>query len=723
MREQTRLRQTSRQRVWRGSYVALAALYCLLSVGGLAAIAIAQSPPTTTVDVTVLSISPYNDPTTPLHIELKIRNKGQLPIDNGRVQLLVFPKVGSRSELRSALNGNPHRSSRTPYATGDDLHETLEPGQETTVTVTRDLVGLSNVFRKGGNGEGVYPLQLRIEGLDRELWTGWAAMVFLSSSPSSKLNVAWVIPVHTPAMADTDGPVGGTGGRQIQSLYTGKRVDRALGPDGSLLTLSKSFPKLSSLSATFAPTPLTLDEVAEISRGYRRHETTRTVDARITDGAPRGAQVVIAQLRQAVAPSNVEIATVPYARADLVTLMHNGLGSDVATQLSFGHQQAAKVLGRGPNSRLLVPADLRLDEGAIGTASALGIRTVVLDEANVQPQQEPFGAIKPVTVEGSGGARLTAVLADTAIRERLETSETADPTLRAQAVLAETASSYFELPAIAAGRGVVLASAVSPDPRTVASLAKGLAVAPWLKMRSISGFIQALPSTAPSQHVTVTTVAAPSTLAALRTARRAINVLSLVIVGAPGATDPLERLLLAAESADWTNNVHGTELARAVRTRAEAIVSAVKAVHGRQITLTSRTGQLPVTIFNGTSYKVHVLVRLASTKVVFPEGESRPVDVADTPKTITIPAKARTAGAFGVSVQLRTPNDEYPIGGDEIIVRSTAVSLVALLAMGGGALVLLAAWIRRGGHKNGRDRKRARKRDRATFADGTVQPA
>ncbi|MHB8510794.1 MAG: DUF6049 family protein [Actinomycetota bacterium] len=677
------------------------------------------TPPQSSVSVSILSFSPYTDPSTPLHVEVLVHNMGQLPIDNGSVHLQIYPRVGSRSELAQNLDGNPQRDILLEAP--NDFSAPLEPNDDTTIKFDLNLPALANTFRASAQRDGVYPVGIHVRESDRDLWVGWTAMVFLTSKPATKLNVSWILPVHTPTMLDDEGVDGGIAGHPLVPAYRGERVARAVGPSGSLLSLSESFQKLAALGVTFAPTPMLLDELNDIAKGFRQHDPTRSIDVAPKDATPRGASAVLDRLRRAVALRTVEIASVPYSRADLIDLLHDSLPGDVTNQLALGNHQIAADLGRGPNKKILVPGNLQLDDGSISAVVASGVRTAVLRENSLPPQPGLYGAQRPVIVQGADGAQLTALLSDDKIQQRLETdtSPTPDPVLRAQAVLADIASTWLELPNDAS-RGVVIATSITPDVATVKTLADGLSKAPWVKMRSISGFIASVPADQTPQRVSEQAVPAPLTLQEVGKAKGAVGVLSLVISSPQNATEPLDRLILGAESADWEVGTHGYSLAHAALVQANRIVSAISVSAGRQVTLTSRTGTLPVTILNGTSFKVRVMVRLISAKVSFighaPRQNPQTRELDNTPVTLEFTALARTAGAFPVTVQLLTPDGQFRFGGNDIIVRSTVVSLVALLAMGTGAIIMLAAWIRRGGHRKGG--KRAR-----TVPDGTPATA
>jgi hypothetical protein len=63
--------------------------------------------------------------------------------------------------------------------------------------------------------------------------------------------------------------------------------------------------------------------------------------------------------------------------------------------------------------------------------------------------------------------------------------------------------------------------------------------------------------------------------------------------------------------------------------------------------------------------------------------------------TIDFSVETRATGSFPLQATVYTPDGRIVLSRVDIVVRSTAVSAVALAATGGGALFLLFAWVRR----------------------------
>jgi hypothetical protein len=657
-------------------------------VAALAALIPSPVPAAAAGDVTArfTAFVPWTAADRPLSFSLVVRNERPTPVDDAGVKLTIYERVLSRSALRSALDGRPLGDELA--VTTEALAETLAPGEERAVSVQRDLASLANVFRPGRRGlGGVYPVKIQMRGAGRTLATGYSAIVFFSGPPAPRLNVAWIVPVHRPPMFDGE-------------AYNGAVVDRELSSGGPLAHMASLLSTHAGAPLTIAPSGVLLEELADLADGYSRREHGEVRAVGPDDPTARAAAGALSALKTAAAPGTAEVAGAAYAFADLVALVHADLAGDAGRQVALGRARVAALLGREPNPTLFVPAGLRLDARSAESAAGLGIRRLVLDPDALPPQESLFGPDRPVRATGSGDVHLDALLADAPIRERLESmAEDADPVLVAQGVLAETASSWFERPALSGGRGIVIGTGAMPDPRVAEPLLAGLAGAPWVRLRTASDLLAAVPPLDEPQPL-VTGSAGPGTvLSAVRAARRAVQTLVRVVVTPDGPSEQLDRLLLAAESADWTGKpAGGIALARAARAQAEALLAKIRAP-GRRVTLTSRAGQLPVTLLNDTGLTVRVRVRLSSAKVEFPEGPSRVIELSQRATTLTFPAVARATGAFGVAVEIRTPDGDVVIGSGQVIVRSTAVSAVALAATGGAGVFLVVAWLRRSGKR------------------------
>lgn len=640
------------------------------------------------VAVRFTSFSPWTEPARPLRISLAVTNRAALPVEDLFVRLTFFRRVITRNELRRALDGQ--RSADVVAVTTEGLDQAIPPGGARTIRIERSLPGLSTAFRPGQGRSGVYPMDVELVDARGTLGRWHTAIAFLIVPPPARLNVAWIWTVHASPTLDRHGAVDPEGAAD------------ALGPGGLAQTVA-TLAAGRSAPVTIAPSGALLDALAALASGG-------------TPAAPAGspapspgpalpgplttlARKALDDLRLA-ASGPMQLALLPYGRADLSELWRAGLRGDVRRQIREGRAAAVRAFGASPGSGLLLPPRLRLDPEASRDVRALGIRRLVLNAADFPGVDDPvarglgFGATRPVLVEGGDGARFEALLADPDIRARLARAG-GDPMLQAQAVIAETAASFLEVPALADARLIVVAHDRTPDPAVARALLAGLGGAPWIRLRTASDAFREFPPEEDALRLPRVAAGRGPVLQAARRARDVVDRLREIVLDPAPEVALLDRLVLASESADWAENPRaGRRLASAARARTLEMLNGVRTAD-RHVTLTARTGELPVTLVNETGLRVRVRVRLEAVKVSFPRGATRTVVLGDRIRTLSFAAHARATGSFTVTVRLETPDRKRSIGTGEIVVRSTAVSAVTLIATGGGMLVLIAAWLRR----------------------------
>ena len=634
------------------------------------------------------SFSGWATPTRPLSIAIEVTNSGATPLQDVSAVLTIRDRVRSRSALRASLDGNA--SGDTLATTTEQLDQTIAPGSKTTLTVQRDLGSLASSFRSGRAVSGVYPLGIEVQAGGRKVADLSGAFVFLASTPDAPLNLVWVMPIHRPLAADANG------------VYTKSSIESELAAGGTARAITDLLANHPTAALTVAPTGLFADQILDLSNGFPTRDDRGLHAVPATDPLAQAAGDLAARMKAALSSPAFEVATATYARAALPSLLSGGLAKDAERQITVAQQRVQAAFGRAPNPALLVDGAYRADERTARMFGALGARTLILDPAVLRNKVEGrFGADR---VEDVRAASLSfdGLIVDAPIRDRLELANT-DPVLDAMGVVAETAAAYFELPTLAAGRMLVVATSSAPDPAVASPLLDVIAQAPWLKLRTASNAAAdpALRPTGDTQRLNDIPAEPAARFAQARAARGSLDTLSRVLVAPSGAEeiDRIDRTILSSESADYdAGHDIASGLARAVRDTTLQRLGQIT-VPPRRVTLTSRGGQVPVTVVNATGYTIHIKVRLDSQKVAFPTGSTRTIEVpgregGTTFGTLAFELEARAAGSFPIAVLLETREGDL-VGNGQILVRSSAVSAVTFMATAGGALFLAGAWARR----------------------------
>jgi hypothetical protein len=110
------------------------------------------------------------------------------------------------------------------------------------------------------------------------------------------------------------------------------------------------------------------------------------------------------------------------------------------------------------------------------------------------------------------------------------------------------------------------------------------------------------------------------------------------------------------------------------------------------VTLTARSGKIPITVANGSAERVTVVLRLTSPKVDLPAASEPFVLEPGRRTTQLLQVGTRATGTFPIRVDVLTPDGEQTIAGGDVRLTSTAFNRVALALTGGAAGLLLLWW-------------------------------
>jgi hypothetical protein len=659
----------------------------------------AQSPsPSSTPSsslIRVAAISPFVDATHSFGIRIQVTNTGEAALADVAVTVTFLRPVHSRSELRAALGG-----ARPTGFAGSPLRASVGgpvvPGDQRQVSLHATAAQMSGILAR----TGVYPVEITVTHSAGES-SVFTALPFLGEAPEAQLNVTWILPVARPTVTSADRVYPLDAMRALSLDVLQQQLSVIAQRPGALLTL--------------APDPALIDAVGDLAA----HPKTATGGGADPARAAADATALLQAFRQAASAVG-EIATVPYAPVDLAMLAHAGLRDDLARQIAYGRAVVQARTGHSP-AGILVPPTLSADRTSLAVIATQQISAIALQTSSLgapvpgDPRLRPdlFGPSQPIHIRAGDGT-IGGLIPDDALAARLDDGE--QGALLAQAVIAETASAWLELPSYATQRLLVLDSRTTPSPTALAAGIDGLRAAPWVRMRTATDALSTLlpPAVAPANDAVQLPMLDPGDRSFLRAARRAR--VSLGALGAITHDTPLpeaaelDRSVLLAESAEWNADpARGTALAEGVIARVRAVLGGIGVAPGRHVTLTSRAGSVPVTVLNRNDFGVRVRVTLVSAKLDFPEGSSRTIDLRPrgdrAASTIDFAIETRATGSFPLEVRIESPDGRLLLSRGSIIVRSTAVSAVTLAATGGSALFLLFAWVRRGARRRKQGRR------------------
>jgi hypothetical protein len=455
-------------------------------------------------------------------------------------------------------------------------------------------------------------------------------------------------------------------------------------------------PPLQPVPVTWVVDPMLLDDATAMTGGYR---VGRDGDA--TDGT--GADTAFAWLAQlrAAAGGGV-VLPLPYGDPDVTAAVRSLLSGELQVAAA---SDGSLVDDLGPATRLSYawPAGGFIDQRALTALVASGTSTVVLDStalpyADGTPNETP-------SARTTLSANLDALLVDDgldAIVDSGATYPTAGP-LAVQRLLSELLMIQAEQPFDE--RWFVLAPdrRWSPAPEFAATILSATGQVPWIAPVTLDE-VAASP---PYEKVQRKALDFPqsarqallprSYLDAVRDLKEQVDAFRSILPPGAAQARSLDIALLRLLSSAWQTNPTGADqrLAALDKTVSDAMAKVHIATEDNSlVTLTSDTGNVPVTVTNDLDTAVTVVVTVddslqfdvehSRVSRTIPPHRSVPVDIR---------ATAKVSGQFPLFVSLYTPADRGRQYGDtvRINVRATAYGRAALAITAGATAALLVA--------------------------------
>lgn len=421
-----------------------------------------------------------------------------------------------------------------------------------------------------------------------------------------------------------------------------------------------------------------------------------------------------------------QVLASPYVDLDTGAWVAAGLDPEFLAQLTTGAQLTTTVLGVTPDGRTTV-ADPTVTLEALALLRGLGLEQIVVPaDQLVDPPATDLTFTETFEVADADGQTVTAITADADLGDRLTATD--DPVLNAHLALADMAVLYNDAPA--RSRGVALDLGADVDPTTLATLLAALAapVPAGSEARAVVSPVTlddlfrvtemaTVESQSRSTNLVIGYRSAPSGPlgdypSRLRATERQLSGYRSLTALAPGTTAPLDQAV-ALSGAVGLSAAERNAVLDAVNERIDADVAQVVAPLQQFVTLTSRSGKIPLNLENRLPIPVLVHVVLDSVKLEFPAGNLIEVELPAASTTrLDVEVTTRASGAFPLEVNVRSPDEVLRIADTSFTVRSTAISGVGLvLSVGAGAFLLL--WW-------GRHWRKVRRARQLVAADGTA---
>ncbi len=594
---------------------------------------------------------------------------------NLEFDMTLFPAVATRSEFGETL---ADQMSDSPLvALQPVLLSSLRPEANGDVILT---IGIRDPALPRDPArvllpprDGVYPLRVEL----RDRLTGTVVDHFVThilNTPelhaTPKLGLALVLPVHADPSLQPDG-------------------SRPLPRDDTLSAMAQGVDAVRNTPFTLAPTPETMVALAAS-----------------TD--PK-AKALLASIKTTSADHPV--LTGPYVPANLAGLAAAGLDGEVASQMGRGAATLTDLVGARLDPRTWM-AQEALDPNFIDTLAGRGYDRVITGEDLLAPVPDQKLTLTGPFVLSGRQTRVQAVAADAGLAAPVD--NTGNQSLLGYQLLADLAVIYLDRPGDDEQRGVAAVAPLGwrPSHQFLDVVTGGLGASPILEPISVDTLFSSVPDARDDSGALLVrkpAVAAPvpggiaDVAGELRSARRQLDSLGSVLGSGNTTSAVIEERILLAESADLkTKRQRDLYLESADRLVDEQLHD-IQMPSGRSITLTARTGEIPVTFQNNTGKPVKVVVKIESDKLDFPRGTTESLELTRLNTTERFPVVARTSGAFPMRITLESPDGNLVVGRTRITIRSTAASGVSLV-VALGAAAFLAVWWGRNAMKGRRAR-------------------
>ncbi len=524
---------------------------------------------------------------------------------------------------------------------------------------------------------GVYPLDLELRNADDAPVTAVRTMLVVAEADrptvAQRLGVALVVPITAPPSFLPDGA-------------PDRAVLGAFRPGGRLGRTALALRAVPEVPATLAPTAETLEAWAAEAR------TDATVAA--TFDALR------------TATSGRAVLEGPYLPVDLPSLLADGPSAAADDVLARGTGRVGALLGTAtdPRTRVLRPAS----PAALARLRAAGAERFVVEAGALEPTPETrLTPAQPVilTVPGGGAEPAPALVTDPGIQKLLVAPGSAART--AQLVLAGLALVALEAPNQPRVATVLLPDGDGTSAGLTEDLLLGLRDNPFLRPITVPDAFAGVPTEPPpvrangtpgSSLRVVAPGATPRTVvgdATYRALRGRWSAFAATTRPGDPAVAAADRSLLAAVSSAWSVDdapaLVAGHLAVVDRSIGD-LLARIDIPDPRTITLTSRSGSIPLTFVNDTGFPVRLRAALSSDKLFFPEGSVLDLELPPRSTTVRVAVEARTSGTFPVDLAVTSTDGVLPVSQRQLQVRSTYVSTVGWVLMASATGVLAVWW-------------------------------
>jgi hypothetical protein len=602
----------------------------------------------------------------------------------GRVEVSLYPRLYTRTAFRQSLTGD--FNSSPDYYSGalkvSDL-PAVGGGVQLRLPINpagglSQAAGMLQPAYLSSTNFGVYPMQIGMVNASGST-VGRPITTYLVWVPGPtglpRLSVSWVLPVQASPAVEPPG-------------YA------KLNPT----EMSDINAEIRSL-ASHPTVPVSLQVEPQVA-------------AALSNGGPAG-RATLAALGGLAGDPYHQILPATYVPVDLPSLATSGLTGEIGDQVTAGANTLRTLLHASPSNDTWA-VNGPMDPTTVSVLRARGATRLVVPDSDLRTFSYNFTFARPVLLTSNPGVE--AVGADTGLESHF--TNRGDQVLQGEQLLAELAMIDSETPGQTRGVAILAPQTWTPSADFIDTVLGGLHGNPLLQATTVDQLFSSVPpATADGQtlarSLTDNHPAPFPGTADVHRGRRELAALAATYPGATAMRAELDRRLLALESSTLSTAGRFGAMKR-FDAAVDRQLGKVAVPPNVSLTLTARNGTLPLTVVDRGPVPARVVLRLTSQKLNFrpftpPAGTCQTSATAVTCQlrisgpvaALKVPVQTRTTGVFSLLLTLRAPGSAVSLSQARYTVRSTAVSLVAVVLMIGAGLLLVVWWIRdrRHGHR------------------------
>jgi hypothetical protein len=649
-----------------------------------------------------------------LTISGQVENDGKSAITGAHVGLRMpwGGALSTRSSIKSA-------ASRTGYTNADDGDEI--PGHTATVadipagghvsytlTVPVSALDLAD--------DGVYQLGVTLDGRTKadpsthvlgikRTFLPWYGDAVTSSTKPTRINYLWPLTdrSHIAPRGDTDS--------QVSPIFMDDELATELAPGGRLrqmIDLARNLP------VTWVVDPDLLATVEFMTKGYRVAGPGGDVSKTTPGTGGAVAKQWLNDLKTAVAGE--QIIALPFGDTDIASLAHHGKSvpgalTHLKTGVALGLTTTQTIFGGTQTGDVAWPVDGAIDPSIVSVARAGGAKRILA-------RSDTFGegdglSYTPNAARPIGGGT-TAVVADatlsTAFSGTLGNQEQTN--LAVQSFIAQTLMITMEAPE--KQRTVVVAPQRTPTAAQAQAMAEAIhdttdaTKAPWISPVTFDEAAKAHPDPRANRKVP-SAKAYPNSLRKqelpadafeqIEQTQNGLNKFVVILTQQNRVTVPFRNAVLRSMSNGWRGSPGSQKVYRdAIGLYLTDLIDSVYIIQKSALTLSGRSGTIPVTVKNELGQPVKGLVLHlesgANIRLEIKDADQPIAIEGGHTRTLKFQTTASANGTVQVTAQLYTEN-KGPYGGAQVFdVHINKVTDLVMLIIGAGLLLLVLAGVR-----------------------------